>query len=367
MPGVINNEAEGTDWTIVRAFFNPNDPNQWNEWVGDEGRRTDTITQGEQLNTLQGFVMDPGLLIPALVYFLGVSWVDYTNPSLPVLKRLLPAAHPQIANSFARRVEIRGWKYKDRVPAPRQQPAGAQQMPYARYNRYFLSIDFGSVDYAVLPDGTLNASGQVISEWERFVSIEPDDDTELAVVPGAFYKYKDPGVSGGPATGTPNVVQAAQFMRVIERQKLTIRVHNLPYDFLFDNYNVARKLMKAKGRVNGDGFDSAGNPAFLGFNDQTMLLLGYKLHKFPASVPNQDWTVMQFGVDVDFVFSYQEPVKALLTEPLAGWNLVPGFKGTRWEDGWFGVTTDGTSSGKSIYSSVRMLNLLTHWKINNIP
>lgn len=360
MPGVLNNQLGGADWGSFANQFNPNNRAQWEEWVGDEGKRTDTITQGEILNTYQGFVLDPDLLVPALVYFLGASWVDYTNPQAPILRRSLPAAHPQIMNSFARRVEIRGWKYKDKVFAPLPPPPGGRQLPYARYNRYFLTIDFGSVDYNVLPDGSVAPDGTPINEWQRFVSIDPDDDSEIVVVAGGCYKYKNPGSAGFP-DATPAVIQGPRFQRVVERTKLVVRAHNLPYDFIFNQNNIPFKLMKAKGRVNGDGDGS-----FLGFNNQTMLLTGWKPRKFPASVPNQSWTVMQFGIDIDFTFSYQEPVKAISTEPLAGWNLIPGIK-LRWEDGWYGVTTDGTSSGSPIYSSVRMLNLLTHWSIPNVP
>jgi len=361
MPGVLHNM---TDWAGLVQQFDPKDKLQWQEWVGDEGKRTDTITPGEILNTIQGFVMNPDSLTAALVYFLGVSWVDYSG-AVPILKRILPAPHPQIANSFARRVEIRGWKYKDKVlaalPPPQPpNPAPDKRLPYARYDRYFLTVDFGSVDYDVLPDGWLNPDQTPINEWQRFVSIDPDDGGEIVTVAGGCYKYLNPGSTGFPDK-TPAVIQGPRFQRVIERTDLTIRAHNLPYDFLFDPYNIPRKLMKAKGRVNGDG-----DGAFLGFNNQTMLLLGFKPRKFPASVPNQTWTVMQFGVDVDFRFSYQEPRKAISTETQAGWLLVPGYS-VRWEDGWFGVTTDGTPTGNPLYSSVRMLNLLTHWSIPNVP
>jgi len=362
VPGVLNNQ---TDWAGLVQNFDPKNPLQWEEWVGDDGKRTDTITQGELLGTLQGFVMNPDLLTAALVYFLGVSWCDYTNPDFPVLKRVLPAPHPQIMNSFARRVEIRGWKYKDKVPAPVQPPPAGpgQRLPYARYNRYFLTVDFGSVDYDVLPDGTIDpTTGLPLSEWRRFVSVDPEDDSEIVIVSGGCYEYTNPGAAGFPA-GTPAVIQGPRFQRVVERTGLTIRAHNLPYDLLFDPFNIPRKLMRAKGKVNGDG-----DGVFFGQNDQTMLLMGFKPRKFPASVPNQTWTVMQFGVDVDFRFSYQEPVKGVPSETLAGWNIVPGLS-TRWDAGYYSVRTPvvpPATVGDPIYSMCNMSSLLTHWKINDL-
>lgn len=360
MPGTLRQLP--ANWADYVGQFNPNNRAQWAEYVGDDGKRTDTMTLGENLSTLQGFVLSHDWLYPALVYWLGVSWVDYTVPATPVLKRVLPAPHPETNNIFAKRVEIRGWKYKDRVVninAPNQPDA---RIPYARYEKYLLTVDFGSVDYAVLPDGTTDpATGQPITEWQRFVSVEPSDSTLIAVVNGGGWLIKNPGSVGFP-NGTPDNIMGPRFNRVVERTDLKITAHNLPYDFIFDDFNIPRKLMKGKGRVNAE---VAGG--FLGFNDQTMLLESFKVRKYPAAVPNATWTVMQFGVDLELNFSYQEPTKAISTETQAGWNLTPGSKGIRWEDGWYGREFGTVGSGITLYSSVRMLNLLTHWSINNVP
>src|SRR5438445_142137 len=112
MPGVLTNQQ---NWVEFAGQFNPRNRLQWEEYVGNDGKRTDTITLGENLLTIQGYVLANDWILPALVYWLGVSYVDYTTPGNPILKRVLPAPHPEINNCYAKRVEIRGWKYKDKI------------------------------------------------------------------------------------------------------------------------------------------------------------------------------------------------------------------------------------------------------------
>lgn len=344
MPGVLKPEFPGM------PEFNPLNPTMWEEEVGDRGKREDTVAVGESLCTLRGYVLSHELLLPALVYWLGYSYVNYNPFSADYLKvrRKLPAPHPELTQLFANRIRIMGFKYKDkiRIPAPPGELFGAK-VPFARYDRYYLEIDFGMTDYAVLPDGYINTFGEPITEWERFTSVVPADDTEILTVDGGTYVYKSvPGFPNLPLT----MINGPLLRKVVERTELVITVRQLPYDLIFDGYNIPRRLMKAKGRVNSD--------VFLGHNTQTMLLVSWKPVKYPQPVATQTWTQLQFGVDLEFRFSYQEPKKAIWNETQAGWNLYP-LAGMNWDNGWFGVISK--QGNNPIYSSVGFTTLLNHW------
>ena len=321
--------------------FNPANPIMWEEYVGDEGKRQDTITHGENLCTLRGYVLDHQFVLPALVYWLGYSWVDQATLKL---KRKLPSPHPECNFLFASRVQISGWKYKDKMKANMEKPKFGVRVPFARYEKYLFEIDFTMPMYEVLPDNFVKANGQQITEWERFVSVDPDDETELITVDGGAYTLK-----GGNFDGKPNTLHGPWMKKVVERTELTVTAHNLPYDLLFNDSNVPKRLMSYKGKVN--------ESAFLGLNPQTVVLKSFRPKKYPQPVSTETWQVLQFGVDVEFKFSYQEPTKAVATETLAGWNLVPGLD-NRWDKGWYGAQT---SAGDPIYTSKDFNTMLDHW------
>lgn len=335
--------------------FDPRNPFMWEEETADHGRRQDTVTHGESLSTLRGYVLQRQFVLPALAYWLGYSWTDY-NQNPPKLRRKMPACHPENTQLFANRVQIMGWKYKKKINIQNPPPDSFPPLtPFAEYERYYFEIDFGMVDYDVLPDDWIRLWGnpQPITEFERFTTILPEDETEIMTVDGGNYTYKD-----GLNPATPVVLNGPMMRRWIERTELLVTVKNIPYDFLFDPFNIPRKLMGAKGKVN--------RYAFLGFNPQTILLKSWHPIRYPQPVATQTWTVLQFGVDLQFRFSYQEPLKALgEAEELAGWNLVPKIS-PRWKDGWYGIQTDTATGNRPLYSRIRMDSLMTHWSVNDL-
>jgi hypothetical protein len=342
MPGHINNQTA----SHIKAVnpFDPASPLQWEEWVGDEGKREDTVTHGECLCTLKGFVLSPDLIQGALQYWLGWSEVDYSNPANPLLVRHPPAHHPEINTLFAKRVLLRGWKYFEK----KQDfgPDGGIKVPYARYRKYFMEVDFQMPNYRVA------TTDSIASEWERFVSIETQDETLLAVIPGGTYTYR---AVGQDFNGKPTTLAGPRMFRTVERTKYKITVWNLPYELITDSFCRPVKLGKAKGKVN--------KTDFLGMPPQTFLLESTEVEKHVQPVASDSWEWPQFGCNLIINGSYQEPTKAIATETFAGWNLVPGTKAGRWQDGWYGCQDD---AGNPIYSACEMNNLITHWKKNDL-
>lgn len=339
--------------------FDPRNPLQWEEHVDDHGDRIDTITHGESLSTIRGYVLSHDLILSALAYWLGWAYVDYGNGSAdPVMKRYLPSPHPENNQLFAKRVQIRGWKYsrKERLQAL-PNPIG-NRVPYGVYEKYLFEIDFEMVGYDVLPDGYIKPNGQPINDWERFVTTETDDDTEITQVDGGQYFLRAAG-SNPNLDGMQNVINGPLMKKYVERSILTVTAHQLPYDLIYNSANLPIKLMKARGKVNGDP-----NGYFLGTNSQTMVLLSSKQKKYVSPVATTTWTVLQFGVDIEFKFGFQEPTKAISTETQAGWNLVPGL-GPNWGEGWYGAGK-GATTGPAFYPRVDMLKLLTHWSLNDL-
>lgn len=345
MPGVINNQ------TVVPVghlrpgpVFDPTSKLQWEELVGDQGPREDIVTHGDTRLTVRGYVFGHDTVLPALRYWLGWAEVNYDAPSLPLV-RYVPAAHPELNSCFARQVTINGWRYLRKQPS--QEPVGLPvRVPYAIYDRYLFQIEFGSVDYAVRAEASIN------SEWERFVTVKPSDGTELVAIPAGLYLYK----SNAPAgfQGKPVTLNAPLLRHAVERTDFKVTLHNLPLDFVCNAFRVPRKLAKAKGKVN--------RTDFLGFPAQTFLFMKYELEVYPMPVATESWDTARFGCNVHLFGSYQEPDKAVAGETLAGWNLAPGLD-ARYVAGWYGVQT---SDGKPMYSLMEMNNLLTHWSLNDL-
>jgi hypothetical protein len=344
------------EWPPDNNPFDPANRLMWEEYVQDYGPRQDTVTHGECLSTLRGYVLSHDWLLPAIGYWLGYAWVDY-SVTPPIMRRKLPAAHPELDQTFARRVAISGFSYDKRIePLP---PNGDNpyppKVPWARYKKYLLEIDFQMVDYKVLPDGYIITDpivgDRVITDWDRFVSIETEDDTEMVAVEGGTYVYR-----GGAAASQPIIVPGAQLKKYVERSILTLTAHQLPYDLVYNPFDIPIKLMQARGKVN--------STLFRGCNSQTMVLLGSKQKKYPQPVATATWTVLQFGVDIEFKFGFQDPTKAVATETQAGWNLWP-LVGQAWSDGWYGAQSNDAAA-LPLYPSKDMNKLLTHWSDTNL-
>lgn len=333
-----------------RELFNPADKTCWEEVASDHGSRQDTITHGESLCTMRGYVLDHTLILSALAYWLGFSWVETPFGADPRLRRQPPAPHPETNNLFARRVIVSGWRYRDKIKVQGNAPQNERRLPFARHHKYLFEIDFQSVDYDVLPDDFKKPDGTPINDWERFISVTPEDETEIIAVNAGTYQFKT-----GTQANKPVNTHGPVIRKYVERTELTITARQLPYDLIFNNYNIPLKIMKCKGRVN--------SRPFLGINPQCLLLKSWKPVKYPQPVGVNQWTFLQFGLDIEFKFSYQEPTKFSQTETLAGWNLLPDGD-PRWEAPWHGVQT--VPGNQPMYSSVDFYKMLTHWSINDL-
>ncbi len=346
MPGQINNQTVIPPGVIRNRLvtFDPTDLTHWHEEVRDIGPREDIITHGDTKLTVPGYVMHHDLYGPAIRYWLGWSEVIYEGAPTPYLKRYVPAAHPEQNSCFAKQVTINGWKYSHKQQE--QTPPGLPvRVPYAVYNRYLWRIEFGSVDYAVRADASIN------SEWERFVAIKPNDATELVSIPAGNYRLMDPvGVQSRPMT-----LNAPLLIHAVERSDFIVKVHHLPLDLIFNSYRVPIKLMKAKGKVN--------KTEWLGYAAQTVLIQKYEWEIYPMPVQTESWDNCRFGLNLMIHCSYQEPTKKYIAEPLAGWNLAPATDRLRESTGWYGTRTP---SGKPMYSHCEFNNLITHWSINDL-
>jgi hypothetical protein len=328
------------------ATFDPNDLAQWREHVLDHGPREDIITHGETRLSVKGWVLGTDSVLPALRYWLGWSEVDYAAPNNPILRRYLPAAHPELNSCFARQVTINGWRYSHKQ-VPLDPPGLPVRVPFAKYHNYYMQIEFGSVDFAVRADASIG------SEWERFVSITPKDATELVSIPAGIYRLVDPA---GPLSGIPANLNAPLMIHAVERLDLAIKVWNLPLDFVCNGFRFPMKLAKAKGKVN--------RTEFLGMPPQTFLFRHPEIEIFPMPVATESWDTARFGCNLTIHGTYQEPVKKHADEVLAGWNLTPATDRLYNGVGWYGARTETTN--KPMYSWCEMNNLLTHWSVNDL-
>jgi hypothetical protein len=342
MPGVITTSG-GNKLRMEYADpnrFNLVNPLHWEEIVGDEEPSESTLTTTESLATLAGYVLNPDLLMPAIVRFLGYSYVE--NGVTTKFRRHLPMYHPRNPWTRCTRVTVKGEKY-DGVT----ESIYLDSLPIAKYERFRLDAQFEGLPYRVRSDSS------VTSEWQRYLTIEPDDASEYIEVQAGQLRYVVPG--GGSPHGQP-IVGGGRFSVRAERTTLVVTAHGVPWDFICDEFDLPTAFLKAKSKVNSSTF--LGKPA------GTMLLQDYKPIKKPQPVATVDLDDLYFAADVEMRFGYTDPPRANGSETHRGWLLVPGFGGPTGGIGWYYCETDSAFGSKPLYDSFDMNKLLQHHSLS---
>lgn len=353
MPGVIRANIPGPQ---VAADFNPYDTSVWRWDVGrTESPGEGVITTGDATVTMVGYLIDPSLLLATQAYFLGYSYVDGTT-----LKRSVPAFCPESPWLLCTQFSYKGIKYTGDQGYPWDGFPGA--LPLPGYTYYHCTVTFTAVDYLALPDDDL--AGR--PESARFLSIVPDDETELIAVDGGQYVYRSTRVQDKFATAlgaaTPKginyIVKGASLRVHANRTGLLVTWKDVAEDYVADEFTRMVAFEKSKGRIN--------QTTFLNRPPGTMLLETFRVTKRPAVLATTIFDQQKFLLTIEMRFKFTDPDRGDPAEPVQGWNLAPGPRGNS-AKGWFyawNFNTDETGHNDDsvgIYDDYEMNNIFKHW------
>ncbi len=324
------------------AAFSPQNTLLW-EWIAqDEAPEEDTLSTEGSVGSMAGWLKDHDSLWNAVAYFVGYSRTDYPNSSTKLI-RWLPAVHPRWPMMRCTTVSVKGLKRLGHAdPRPPFNQLGAYRLPLPKYERYRFDVHFEQPQYNYVPDEIAT------SEWDRFITIDPADETEIITVDGGQYLYNAPTDA---SLNAKLVAINSPYLKVYaQRSGLIVTAYQVPMDFIMDFYGLPLHFMAAKGKVN--------STTFLGRPPQTMLLQNYEIIKRAQPIATSQFSTLLFGCTVKMHFGFTDPDRAEVSETRRGWNLVPAIRGTGTK--WYGVYNRYDPT-QNLYPEYDMNKLLQHW------
>jgi hypothetical protein len=345
---------------IITAVYPPRnvadlflDKTKW-EWIAGvtEAPDEDTFGQdGHAMAQIQGFLKDHRFLHDCLAYFVGYSYVQEKT-----LRRICPAWHPRWPWLRCTNVSIKGVKFdgQEEDPGPNH---FAHSLPLPIYERYRFLCLFEGLNYNVKDDAQVADYSDLDREWQRFISVEPKDNTEIFTQEGGFYQYVSPsgyGIQEHRYLGPALQVRA-------ERTGLTVTAYNIASDFVLNSSDIPTKFVRAKSLAN--------KTEFLGQPPGTMLLDTFEITKKPQYVATESLNALQFQSRVKMNFVFTDPPATDPLETHRGWLLCPGPGGI----GWYFAQSPATILGvpipggaRSLYGQCEMRALLTHHSLDDL-
>lgn len=337
MPGIINNNMAGAIIAHPQNF-NPRDLDQWEWIVGDEAPDEDTMSTDQGVATMSGyFYPDHAFLWDAVAFMVGYSKVNFNNQFK--LDRWLPAVHPRWPMMRCTTVSVKGVEFDGTVDPIEPRPLRYLTLP--KYERYRFDCHFEQPQFNYLDNG------QCDTEWERYLTVDPTDESEFVVVDGGRFIYSAPNQNfdGTPFNGPAWRVR-------VERSGLMVTAYGIPADFIMNTFSIPVHFLAAKNKVNSTDF--------LGLPAGTMLLQDYKITKRAQPIATNSVNALLFGCTVEMHFGYTDPARGHTGSSLRGWNLFPPPAGYN-SANWWPAQTHSDFGSKSQYDVYDHNKLLQHW------
>jgi hypothetical protein len=276
----------------------------------------------------------------AMAFFLGIEYLgqDY------LLHRTLPFPHPLYSYLFCTRVaQKQSVKFKARESGSLASgiSSGGLPVPYSRYDRVQLSLEFSQPPYRVRGDaavtGTVDIWNQSLSstptkntvparrEWLRWCEVRPTPYADFNEAEGASFAYAEGATGnpkGNPLKGGIGISTSKMGVKVVWKQ--------VPHNYIFERTDPLEpgapwNLMAGANKVNA--YD------FMGFPAGTLLAEPPELDPYvsPVQVGPEPWPVY----DVTFTWKFMDPPKGVRdspagTSPYRGWQLEQYWPDKKW-------------------------------------
>jgi hypothetical protein len=289
----------------------------------------------------------------AMAFFLGVEYLgqDY------LLHRTLPFPHPLYSYLFCTRIaQKQSVKFKAREPGTLSGgiSSGGLPVPYSRYDRVQLSLEFSQPPYRVLSDeavtGTVQIWNQSLSppttnlvlarrEWLRWCEIYPEPYADFNEIEGASFAYAE-----GPAGNPKGNSLKGGIGLSNSKLGVTVKWRQVPHNYIFERTDplepgVPWNLLAGINKVNDFGF--------MGYPAGTLLADAPKLEPYVSPVQIGPAPLPVY--DVTFTWKFMDPPKGVRdspagTSPYRGWELEQYWPDQKW---YFATRTplSGTPAG----------------------
>jgi hypothetical protein len=266
------------------------------EWVEDVSPRTDSFSR-QIANSQVTYVVPGDKLKPFLVRALGV---DYVGEDL-ALHRELPLFHPVHTAMYCDSVvNLNGMGFRGDDEAA---VVYLNQLTPAAWEKYRATLSFGVPTYYV------SADDEIDRESERYVEFQMTTDVQLVSVPNGTVKYDAPGESW----------DSQPSLQVVTRKEgggIRLTWHDVPQEYLFEEFTFPTHLIGVQGKVN--------DASFFGQDEETLLCKTVDLGKPYISAFVSDATGLPYylhTVTMDFLYYDPEP-KGYVSTVATGWNYM---------------------------------------------
>jgi len=287
----------------------------------------------------------------AVKYFLGFSWVDGGN----FLRRQVPATHPIFPTLFATEItECVGVKFVAKAAKPHK-----WSLPYATYSLARITVGYSQPPYEILSDADLDMTSAEAyrgQELRRWVNWSPKPYVDLLELPGGMFVFDAPGeaFNDRPLILPRHVYRA-------EKQTRRVVWHNVPIEFVTDDYGYMPKIDAAIGRVSSDVFfgdptgpiGSPGRPGTWLLEDVDTV----NNEVYADPIASAVFEGMTRRLDLIFTFKHFNPPNGRTDgDTTAGWALNLAANGK-----WYPAKNSVTGAKQDFPAQTSFLKLFTHW------
>lgn len=345
--GTLTNEP--IDPTIEFLFGGIFTSDDWLEAVNLYSPTQLSMGRKRSHATLTGYIPF-GRIKAAFHYFLGFSWIDDNN----FLRRQVPATHPLFPYTlYATEVtECVGVKFVSKAAAPHP-----WSLPYATYNLARVTIAYSQPPYEVLADDSLTMdptdydsyAGQELRRWCYW---SPKNRVDQLTLPGGQVRFLEGPYQNKPIQGIRQVFRA-------EKSTRRLIWHNVPQEFVSDDYGFMPKIEGAIGKINSDLFfaDSNAQPGDPGYPHTWLLsdvdTVNSEIYADP--IASAAFEGLTRRMDIIFTFEHFNPENGHQGSTEAGWRLTLGADGK-----WYKFGVNGTANFPNETSFLKLFTYHTH-------
>lgn len=313
------------NWQLYPGEFTVSD---WKEAADLWSPNQMTLSRSKNYCTVSAFV-DWTRLKACVQYLLGYAYTSSAETGYK-LKRVTPAYHPIWTWLYCTQItEVRGFG-----------PDGADVAPYTdsftpgKYEKFKVTAVFEQLPFKVKEDS------QVTTEDQRFFETLCKPYTELVVVEGGQLLW---AANASTPTFNGKPVSAPSIRVRQEKTAVDMIWHDVPYDFIADQYDIPTKLLAMQKKVN--------LTAWRGFLPGTLLCEDVIIEKGNMPIASDVFDDLLFSARVTFKMIWYDPPFGT-GETKRGWNLFP-----RVGDGKYYYAV--TATGDPLFQSYEFANAFT--------
>ncbi len=279
------------------------------------------------------------------------------------INREIPMRHPFYPQLWAKKItRIMGIKFLDKITGT---DPGTGPGTYSNYLYASVDILFTTVPYRVMGDVQLNQTPTGL-EYERYCEVRPQPAGQILNVEKSqnIFHYAQQYSANQPPIGntSQSAIPFGQTI-LIPKKEIHVTWYEVPHLGLFnstDPFGLTVNIDKCIGTVN--------NSAIWGYEEGTLLFDPPRFTPVMAGVPagfmglNDAWDPPRTW-NVEFIIKWFDPPNDLngghTNSRVRGWNIVPFYPPAGSPLGaitYFLVTTDGSSTGPTIYRTSNFQN-----------